>query len=88
MEDEASWAEAACALAPLDNSTEAALMDLVASPTCFGDGANVADGVGDGTDHFAKGLHKFVLRGTFANVDRQIAPRDFFGRCGHFVQDC
>ena len=79
IEEEASSADAACALAPLDTCTEAALMDWLAPDTSSGDGADVGDRASQAGDHGAQGLHQLVLAGALANRDRQIALGDLLG---------
>ena len=85
MEDDASSADAACALAPLDTCTEAVLIGLAGGRYFAGNGADVGHRSGQARHHGDQRLHQFVLRGALANDYGQIALGDLFGRMGDFV---
>ena len=79
IEEEASSADAACALAPLETCTEAVLMDWLAdatSPAMVRISVTVRVRP---ADHGGQGLHQLVLRRALADRDGQVALRDLFG---------
>ena len=82
MEEEASSAEAAWALAPLETWTEAVLMDWLARSDFAGDGADLGNGAGEAGDHGGERLHQLVLGGALADRNREIAAGDLLGRSG------
>ena len=85
MEEEASSADAACALAPLETCTEAVLMAWLAPRHFAGDGADVGDRAGQAGDHRARACISLSCAGALANRDRQIALGDLFGGAGDLV---
>ena len=58
MEEEASSADAACAVAPFDTCTEAALIDWLAAANLAGDGPYVGNRAGQAGDHGGQRLHQ------------------------------
>ncbi len=64
IEEEASSAEAACALAPFETCTEAVLIDWLAEADFAGNIADFAHRAGQAVHHGRQGLHELVLRTT------------------------
>ena len=76
IDDEASSAAAACALAPFDTCIEAVRDGLAGRRHLAGDGANVGDRSRQARHHGTESLHQLVLRGPLADGHRQVAIRN------------